>query len=166
MNRRQFCQGVAAIGASAFAIGAVGASESSEPVPGWVSTRGHFDVEWAHDSLTDGHSETGYDIEGTIPGYEGASPDELAIMVHGWDHDKQWAREDFHDTAVNLGKAGYEGELVGFSWDSKGEQYDWWAVNDIAERNGPELANFCESTESAIPRQPSDSSGTPSVSGC
>jgi hypothetical protein len=162
MQRRRFVRTIATGGASVFAIGNVGAGSPDEdaganaseragdgdgsvpvePIPGYVSTRGHFWVGSGNDFLADGRDETGYEIEGTIPGYSGVSPDELVVVVHGFTHTETTANTVFGRAAAGLDAAGYDGQVVGFSWDADGPSYQWWPIDDVATRNGPKLGLF------------------------
>jgi pimeloyl-ACP methyl ester carboxylesterase len=143
MHRRQFCRTVAAGTVGLAAVGSASASESEAGVPGVVSTRGHFDVAWYGDYLVDGYTETGYDVEGTVPGYESESPEELVVMLHGYGQSVADGREIIDSAATGFASAGYDGPTVGYSWDSDFSQLNWWDTVDIAGRNGPKLAQFC-----------------------
>lgn len=109
-----------------------------------VTTRGHFDIHWWYgDQLTDGHTETDYSTVGAIPGWDGGSaPDELMISVHGWRNAPEDAPDHFATVKTSLRDNGYDAPVVGFSWDSDTSTDNWWPTTDIAERNGPKLANF------------------------
>jgi pimeloyl-ACP methyl ester carboxylesterase len=151
MRRRQFCLAIAAGGASISTLGSAGATSSGaeaaenpreKPVAGYVSTRGHFDVRCGTDFLASEHTETDYELERTIPGWNGDAPDELVVMVHGFKNDEASSVETFRQAAAAFEANGYDGPVVGFSWDADGTTYQWWPIDDVATRNGPKLALF------------------------
>lgn len=144
MERRRFLGTVAASAVGLAAAGTTAANTDAGGVPGYVSTRGHFDIAWGEEYRTDGHDETGYDVEGTIPGLSGSAPDELVVMVHGYNQTPAEAREDIIEpAAAGFAAAGYDGPVVGYTWDSNFSNLQWWDTVEIAEQNGPKLAAFC-----------------------
>lgn len=143
MYRRRFCQSVAAGVAGVAAVGAASARSNGGEVPGVVSTRGHFDVAWGDEYLREEYDRTEYAVEGTVPGYEGDAPEELVVMLHGYGKDRSGAMEIVEGASEGFHSAGYDGPVVGYSWDSDFPQLQWWDTVDIASRNGPKLAGFC-----------------------
>lgn len=153
MHRREFCRRAGAVAAAgAVGAGAGTASASGSTIPE-ASTVGHLDVEWHWDvwnggayraELTGSHSEYDYDTNGSIPW----NADEVTVVVHGWGNDASEARDMFSTTTDRLRSAGYDGEVVGFSYDADVEFWKlwevgkWWAHYDVAKRNGKKLANF------------------------
>lgn len=148
MGRRSFLAGAAAVGAGVVGVPrALGASTIPR-----VSTRGHFDIHWWYgDYLTDGHTGTDYDTEGSIPGLDGPAGDELFVVAHGWRNDASDARSMFSTTADGLAENGYEQPVVGFTYDADTDYLEWWSATDIAERNGAKLANFLTDYAGANP---------------
>ncbi|MFC6953250.1 DUF726 domain-containing protein [Halorubellus litoreus] len=144
MNRRTYL-GTIATGVAGLATAGTTAAESgTDGVPGYVSTRGHFDIAWGEEYLTDGHDETDYDVDGTIPGLSGSAPDELVVMLHGYNQTPAEAREDIIEpAAAGFQAGGYDGPVVGYTWDSKFSNLQWWDTVEIAEQNGPKLAAYC-----------------------
>jgi len=141
LGRRAFLGGAAAVGLGAGAVGAAGAT-SEETFP-HVSTRGHFDIAWYGSVYrTDGHTQLDYETEGSIPGVDEPAGDELLVHAHGWQNDPDDALESFDAIRRALRGNDYDAPVVGFSWDSDTLYTRWWKATEIAERNGPKLANF------------------------
>ncbi|MFC6992042.1 alpha/beta hydrolase [Haladaptatus sp. GCM10025707] len=146
MKRRNFLKrtGIAATGLTA--LGATTASAATYvPV---VSTRGHFDDDA---NLTAGHTATDYDTDGTVPGIDTSCVSDMTVFVHGWDKkgsdsDAEAAAEDKMEHADSqLDANGYWGTTIGYSWDNNkggGGDYGWNESQDIAQQNGPKLAQF------------------------
>ena len=152
MERRDFLGTVAAGAAGLATASTASAEKESGDVSGIVSTRDHFDIAWGEEYLTDGHTETDYDVDGTVPGLSGGSPNELVVMIHGFSQTPTEAREDIIAPAADgFASAGYDGPVVGYSWDSDFPTLKWWEVVDIAERNGEKLAAFCRDYAAASP---------------
>jgi hypothetical protein len=104
-----------------------------------VTTRGHFDSHWWYgDRLTDGHTAYDYSTVGAIP--EGR--DEVLITVYGWLTATDETLDHSATVWMSLSNNGYDAPVVGFSYDSGTSTTDWWPATDIAERNGPRLADF------------------------
>lgn len=104
-----------------------------------ATTRGHFDISWyGEEYLTDGHTARDYDTVGTLP--SGAK--EVVIAVHGWLTSKDDAPDNFATVSASLARNGYDVPVVGFSYDADTGVENWWPATDIAERNGPKLAQF------------------------
>ncbi|WP_135826158.1 DUF726 domain-containing protein [Halorussus ruber] len=149
-TRRAVLRGTAvAAGLAGFAGSASAFSGDDGDISGsWdfprATTRGHFDIHWWYgDQLTDGHTATDYDTVGDIPGWNtSSSPDEIMVSVHGWRNAPEDAPDHFATVKRSLRNNGYDAPVVGFSWDSDTSTDNWWPTTDIAERNGPKLANF------------------------
>lgn len=157
MDRRQFCRaaGTALAGlglglAADKATASGAAARDTGGVDGLVSTRGHYAEHDDAAELTDGHTSSDYDIEGTIPGYTtDDSPEEIVVGVHGV-IDSSDAESKFDEVATNLRGAGYEGPVVGFTYDSASSFWDAvtsaWSETDtkreIARRNRRKLGAF------------------------
>ena len=113
-----------------------------------VTTRGHFDIHWWYgDQLTDGHTAYDYSTVGAIP----ENREEVLVAVHGWLTAKDEAPDHFATVSTSLSDNGYDAPVIGFSYDSDTSTTDWWPATDIAERNGPKLANFLASYASQNP---------------
>jgi hypothetical protein len=148
ISRRSFVRrtGAAAVGVGL--LGAVSGSASAATVPPYVSTRGHFDDDA---NLTSGHGTFDYDTVGTVPGIDGACTTDLLVFVHGWkkkggdSEAEQVAREKFAHAKATLEADGYDGTVVGYSWDNNvggGWDYGWGTAKDVATQNGSKLAQF------------------------
>lgn len=154
MRRREFCERAVAAGAAVTGASAVAGTAIAHPgsIP-VVTTRGHFDVSWQWDfwnggfydeELVDGHTKYDYDVSGEIP----RGVDELVVVVHGWSNDPSGAAEMFETTREGLRSGGYEGPVVGFSYDAEvdfrriWQVGKWWAHYRVAKRNGLKLASF------------------------
>lgn len=153
-NRREFCRTVATAVAGLGVVGTAAASgeNTSDPATaaGLVSTRGHFDEDGDEVTLTGDHTETDFDIVGAVPGYTtDETPSDLVVGVHGV-IDPSKAKSAFDDVAANLDRAGYDGPLVGFTYDSASNLFEAlgsaWSESDtkriVARRNRYKLAAF------------------------
>lgn len=147
VNRRRFLKrtGVAGAGLAALGMGTGTVSADRYGIP-IVSTRGHFDDDG---NLTSGHTETGYDTTGDVPGVDTGCVDDLTVFIHGWHKTggdpEQEAEDKFLSAKNNLDAAGYDGTLIGYSWDSDaggGIDYGWGTAQDVAQKNGVKLAQF------------------------
>lgn len=145
LHRRQF---IGAAGTALFGTGVLSTRTAASEEVAFVSTFGHFDDEA---TLTDGNAETGYETVGEVPGIDTDQVENLTVLVHGWrpTHDDEEAQEDnrekFAEADHEFGESGYEGAVIGYEWDShRGDSIDsgWADANQIAERNGPKLAQF------------------------
>jgi Alpha/beta hydrolase of unknown function (DUF900) len=117
-----------------------------------VSTRGHFDYHSAG-QLIQGHNITDYAYSSDLVN-NGSSKiankftcppgKEIAIYIHGDWTDEQAAYEQFNRTSMSLISNNYTIPLIGFSWDSNTpvNRDGWETAKDIAEKNGPKLAQF------------------------
>ena len=127
-----------------------------------VTTRDHFSTSSGKRRKT--HTRYDYGIAGTIPGLTpGTScPEHLAIAVHGWTNPPMDGQDKFLRAQASLRQLGYNGPVVGFSWDSDTQRcpLDFPVIGDaicfitgdklrgfdegkeIADGNGPKLAAF------------------------
>lgn len=114
-----------------------------------ISTRGHFNDSA---SLTDGHTATGYDTDGSVPGVDTGCANDLLVFAHGWtktatdEEATEAAEAKFEHADSSLGGAGYGGTVVGYSWDNNkggGADFGWGEAKNIAQQNGSKLAQFC-----------------------
>ncbi|WP_129115263.1 alpha/beta hydrolase [Halegenticoccus tardaugens] len=144
LHRRRF---IKAAGASLTGLAGLAATETvaAADVP-LISTREHFDDDA---NLTAGNTATNYDTTGNVPGVDVGCVGDLAVFVHGWDKksdDPDTAAEEKIDEANReLTAAGYGGSVVGYTWDSDkggGADYGWSEAKQIAQANGPKLAQF------------------------
>jgi hypothetical protein len=127
-----------------------------------ASTRGHFDIERSEDaridassllplrfvddiydvSLNEDETETGYAHAGGLDDVIHEEPDETVIFVHGWLANDRAALGRMSMLRYSLRENGYDGAVVGFSWDTDEVAHRWKLGRRIAERNGPKLAQF------------------------
>jgi pimeloyl-ACP methyl ester carboxylesterase len=130
---------------------------ATDPFPR-ISTRDHFWVTWFNgEKLTDGHTATGYQLVGDpIPGTGNAKPPkkELLVHVHGFMNDDASAVRLFKRMQESLGDASYDGDVVGFTWDSNWNPNRWWSTVRIARRNGRKLAAFIQDYRTDNPNTP------------
>ncbi len=118
-----------------------------------ISTRGHFDYH-SVGQLIQGHNITDYAYSSSdlvnnssskISNKSTCPPGkEIAIYIHGAWTDEQVAYEQFNRTSMSLISNNYTIPLIGFSWDSNTpiNKDGWVTAKDIAEKNGPKLAQF------------------------
>lgn len=133
-DRRRFLRNTSI--AAGVTLGITSATAAADQTQlGYVSTRGHFDCDG--DLVADPES---YETHG-VPCFDRGCADELTIHVHGWKNkeDKDDAQEGFATVDDALDSAGYDGELVGWSWDS---DCGWYSSKDNAWGNGRKLARF------------------------
>jgi pimeloyl-ACP methyl ester carboxylesterase len=151
VSRRRFLGTAATAAAGAgLAVGTSGAA-ATDTYPR-VTTRGHYDITWYGSVyLTDGHTAWDYDTAGDIPGVDSAAPDELLVHVHGWMNEPDSAIEGFQTAEESYRNNGYDGAVIGFSWDSDSSVFGWWDSTEIAESNGLKLANFVNNYRQANP---------------
>ncbi|WP_440990135.1 DUF726 domain-containing protein [Haloarchaeobius baliensis] len=152
LSRRRFLgAGATAVAGTGLAVGAAGTAAAADTYPR-VTTRGHYDITWYGSVyLTDGHTEWDYDTAGDIPGLDSAAPDELLVHVHGWMNEPDSAIEGFQTAETAYRNNGYDGAVIGFSWDSDSSVFGWWDSTEIAEENGKKLANFVNQYRTANP---------------
>lgn len=146
MDRRTFCKTAVAGVAGTALTGALTGTAAATGHDGEVSTRGHFEIGWWNDvDLTEGHTETDYEVADPVPGFgEADSPEEVVVFAHGWLTDEIEADETFELVADSLAANGYDGPVVGYDWDANEVAWidDWYPSEEIARRNGPKLASF------------------------
>jgi hypothetical protein len=117
-----------------------------------ILTRGHFDYR-STGQLIQGHNITDYTYSSDLANNNNSKiskeftcpPEkEIAIYIHGAWTDEQAANEQFNRTAMSLINNNYTIPLIGFSWDSNTpvNKEGWVIAKDIAEKNGPKLAQF------------------------
>lgn len=137
MQRRAFLRTGGIAAASIGGVGLLTGSATAAGVP-MVSTRDHFDDDG---KLTAGHTPYDYeadDIFGSL------ADDDMTLMVHGWRSSPDEAVEKAEKADAVLTGQGYDGTVVGYSWDSdKGGGVDqgWGEAKTIAHKNGKKLAN-------------------------
>lgn len=109
-----------------------------------VSTRDHFSINWYGGVELD-EGTYNYDYRGDWAKYDHG--DELLMFVHGWNNDDD--EDEDIDGAYTCEQAlieqGYDETGVVYTWDSdKGGGIDdgWYEAQEIAQQNGPKLANF------------------------
>lgn len=155
MQRRSFCQRLAAGTGIVFGTTIAGVASAEDDIP-FVSTRGHFYIDTDcglfglcgfSEHLKGGHTETDYDIppeSAPIPW----DADDILIAIHGYNSD---GPSDylgmFKKTRDTYEAVGYDGEVVGFTWDSDASPSEilgiaYGDVEDIAQRNGKKLGQF------------------------
>jgi hypothetical protein len=114
-GRRQFLRGagVAASGLLATATASTAAAKATLPR---VSTRGHYDISWYGSPYRkDEYTKWEYDTVGSIPGLEGAAPDELLVHVHGWRNEDEDAVDGFRTAREAYRANDYDQPVVGFT---------------------------------------------------
>lgn len=150
MDRRRFCTllGTATVSSTIVAGRGRATSEPAVPV---VSTRGQFDIGWDGAYRRDGVGEYEYDTNGAVPGVDRSCANDLTVFVHGYKMDEA----DFGGKIVQLRdglqQRGYDGEVVGYSWDGDQPLFQWWETTEIATWNGPKLAAFTQAYRNACP---------------
>jgi hypothetical protein len=110
-----------------------------------VNTRGQF----RNGLLNPGHSAYDYAIIGEIPGLTPGTlpPDDLIIIVHGFNNTPKKAANLLTIANRSLVSAGFDDAVIGFSWDAN-TQFDPWSTTGFHEcrrtayGNGPKLARF------------------------
>ncbi|PSP79695.1 DUF726 domain-containing protein [Halobacteriales archaeon QS_1_68_20] len=151
MRRRTFVKSTAAAGSAAVLgtgvamAGKGGDDDLTAPndYPG-VSTRDHFSINW-YGAVESERGTYAYDYRGDWAKYDHGN--ELQMFVHGWRSDDE-ENEDIDGAYTNeqaLIEQGYDETGVVYSWDSdKGGGIDdgWYEAQEIAQKNGPKLANF------------------------
>lgn len=101
-----------------------------------ADTAEHFDTTWFGSVFrADDETVTSYDTGGEFPW----DPAELVVHVHGWLNDY-----DCGVGAVELARNAYAetsstATVTGLAWDS---EYSWWNAQEIADGNGPKLAQL------------------------
>lgn len=144
-SRRAVLRGISAGGACAatLAVGAepglagdlTGGCDPDLSTP-HADTADHFDTTWFGSVFrADEETATSYDTGGEFP-WDAA---ELVVHVHGWLNDYdcgvravELARDAYADTSSPA-------TVTGLAWDS---EYLWWNAQEIADGNGPKLAQL------------------------
>lgn len=154
VNRRQFLKrsAVTTTGLAAF-VGSAGTAAASD-VP-LISTREHFDDSA---NLVSGETEFSYDTSGDVPGVDTSCADDVTVFIHGWDKNDSDPEQAAHDkisyAQSKLAENGYDGTVIGYTWDSDkggGIDYGWTEAQEIAQQNGPKLAQFAVDLKYACP---------------
>jgi pimeloyl-ACP methyl ester carboxylesterase len=121
-----------------------------------VSTRDHYDTESTN--LKASHTLYDYRTIGSIPGFTPGTtpPAEIAIVVHGWDNQPTEAQTRFQRARASLRILGYQGPVVGFTWDSNtgwgpSNAFGFDEGKAIAISNGRKLANFIDTFRARCP---------------
>jgi esterase/lipase superfamily enzyme len=128
--------------------------QPTHPVP-IISTRGQF----KDGKLTAGHDAFDYSIEGELPGLTRGTkpPQDLLIVVHGFNNTAEKARYKFDIARESLKGAGFKGVIAGYSWDAD-TQSDPLAMTGYHEAlhnataNGLALARFIVDYKAACPQ--------------
>ncbi len=146
VNRRRFLKqtGITATGLATLGMGTANAERYGIPI---VSTRGHFNDDG---NLVSGESQTSYDTTGDVPGVDTSCVNDLTVFIHGWhkkgDNPDQGAKDKFLSAKSNLDGAGYDGTVIGYSWDndvdSGSADFGWGTAQTVAQKNGVKLAQF------------------------
>jgi pimeloyl-ACP methyl ester carboxylesterase len=111
-------------------------AEATHATTSIISTRGHFNPYWGN--LQTGQTRTGYTNATDIPACSTELRD-VIIFVHGWNAEGESAIDQFNLVKKSIENNSYTEPIIGFSWDS----YAFWPIaKDIAEGNGPKLAQF------------------------
>lgn len=137
MRRRTFITASASTAATIGVVGQLSGSAAAASVP-MVSTRDHFDDDG---NLVSSHTPYDYsadDIFGSL------ADDDMTLMVHGWRSSPSEAVEKAEKADTVLSDHGYDGTVVGYSWDSDkggGADLGWGEAKTIAHKNGKKLAN-------------------------
>jgi Alpha/beta hydrolase of unknown function (DUF900) len=121
---------------------------------GTIFTRGHFDYR-STGQVIQGHNVTDYTYSSDLVNnnnnnsklsnkFSCPPEKEIGIYIHGPWTDEQAANEQLNRTAMSLISNNYTIPLIGFSWDSNTpvNKEGWAVAKEIAERNGPKLAQF------------------------
>jgi hypothetical protein len=82
--------------------------------------RDHFNVNaFLQTSLAEGHTEYGFDTQGTIPGFNTEeSPDEILIWPNAWNKPPEAITRRFPKYQNSLARAGFDGQSIVFEWNS------------------------------------------------
>lgn len=140
VNRRQLLKRTgSAIGIATLGAAGTAGTATAHYDPSMVNTRDHLSEGC---DLINGETKTSYDTDGTVPCVDTGCVSDLTVMVHGWNntHDDAIAKAD--ECAHSLYGNGYDGEVIGFSWDS--DKGDFGDAECIAQKNGPKLGNFLQ----------------------
>lgn len=159
MKRRQLLQ----MGVTATTLPGLANTISAKPtgkLP-MVLTRGHFETELTYEGrrftgqkvvLKDGHTKTGYDTNGSVPGIDRGCVQDLTVVIHGLDVPASGAIDKVQEYKRSLQRAGYEGTVIGYSWDSDiAGKLGFGLAEDCADKNAPKLARFLTEYRRACP---------------
>jgi hypothetical protein len=110
-----------------------------------INTRGHL----RNGTINPGHNKYDYTIVGAIPGLTPGTlrPDDLFIVIHGFNNTPKKAANILALASESLREDGFDGAIIGFSWDAN-TQFDAWNTTGFHEcrrnacENGPKLARF------------------------
>jgi pimeloyl-ACP methyl ester carboxylesterase len=111
---------------------------------GTVSTRGNYRIGPFNGVYPRPGGPSPYRSDG-VPGRDDdATPDEVAVFVHGFLVDRRQANATFRIVRDGLRFYGYDAPVVGFTWDASGALAvdDWYPTVAVARRNGRRLAAF------------------------
>lgn len=149
LGRRGFLRTAGAVAASAGVTAGLGAAQSDVPV---VTTRDHFEATWYREvERNEDYGPREYETDGSIPGLDEGSPDEIVVFIHGWLNKSPGDRGTFSTARDALRAAGYDQPVVGYSYDADTWLSRWWQATEIAELNGPKLTAFVEDLRAASP---------------
>jgi esterase/lipase superfamily enzyme len=119
-----------------------------------ASTRGHF----SDGELATGHTAYDYEFDGGIEGWDpdDFEPYDIIIIVHGFNNTADKAAYKFDLARESLQRNGYNGELVGFSWDADTQSdpvaaTGFHAADRNAVANGKKLAQFVSDCRTHCP---------------
>jgi pimeloyl-ACP methyl ester carboxylesterase len=127
------------------------ARSATEPTNGVVSTRGHFDVGWDGAYRRDGVGPSEYETNGAVPGVDRGCASDVTVLIHGYGMDKADFGGKVTQLRTGLREEGYDGTIVGYSWDSDQPLVQWWDTTQIATWNGPKLAAFTQACQNVCP---------------
>ncbi|MEX2242645.1 MAG: alpha/beta hydrolase [Fimbriimonadaceae bacterium] len=118
----------------------------------FATTRGHV----ANGEITEGHDRFGYEVSGSVPGINGPIAEDIFVVVHGLNNTETKGVNRFGLARESLQYNGYEGEVIGFSWDGATNWDPFGATGyrtakHNAMANGPKLAQFLTDLQSANP---------------
>ncbi len=145
VNRRRFLKrtGVAATGLAVLGAGTANAERYGIPI---VSTRGHFDDDG---NLTAGHTQTGYDTTGDVPGVDTSCVDDLTVFIHGWHNRvatpyRKRRTSSSQRRTISTRRATTETSSAtrGTAMRAVGVDFGWGTAQDVAQKNGVKLAQF------------------------
>jgi pimeloyl-ACP methyl ester carboxylesterase len=128
--------------------GAQSTSQSGEPI---VSTRGHFDIGWDGPYRRDGVGAREFEVSGDVPGLGGSCATDVTVFVHGYKMDASDFGGKIAELREGLRQEGYDGTVIGYSWDGDQSLINWWETTQIATWNGPKLAAFTQAYLNACP---------------
>ena len=127
-----------------------------------ATTRGQFDIERVEEprldagsllplrvvddiyevTLDEDETSTSYGVAGGLEDVIEEEPDETVVFVHGWLANDRASLGRMSMMRYSLRENGYDGAIVGFTWDTDEVAHRWKLGRRISERNGPKLAQF------------------------